>query len=55
MTYELPMEYTSMGTNTLEFDVTVDDICDFVVEYINSDVLVCLNILRVEGTSNSRF
>ena len=28
-------------------DATVEDICDFIVEYINSDVLVCLRLLSV--------
>lgn len=55
MTYELPMNYESMGTHALERDVTVDDICDFVVDYINSDVLVCTKILSEEGASNVRF
>lgn len=55
MTYELPMNYESMGTHALDWDVTVDDICDFVVDYINSDVLVCLNILREEVASNVWF
>ena len=40
MTYESPMDYKSVGTKTIEKDVTVHDVCDFVVEYINSDVLV---------------
>lgn len=30
----------SAGTFTLERESTVEDICDFIVEYINSDVLV---------------
>lgn len=32
--------YVSKGTYTLDRDSNVNDICDFVVEYINSDVLV---------------
>jgi hypothetical protein len=28
-------------------DATVDDICDFIVEYINSDVMVCLRLCPV--------
>jgi hypothetical protein len=28
-------------------DVTVEDICDFIVEYINSDVMVCLRLCPV--------
>ncbi|KAF5363416.1 hypothetical protein D9756_000381 [Leucocoprinus leucothites] len=43
MTYERPMDYTSMGTKTNDWDSTVDDICDFIVEYINSDVLGLLS------------
>lgn len=51
MTYELPMDYISLGTKTIEDDCTVNDICDFVVEYINSDVLVFPLYLRTQGTS----
>ncbi|KXN89587.1 putative RNA-dependent RNA polymerase 1 [Leucoagaricus sp. SymC.cos] len=43
MTYERPMEYLSGGTKTNDWESTVDDICDFVVEYINSDVLGLLS------------
>jgi hypothetical protein len=28
-------------------DATVEDICDFIVEYINSDVMVCLRLRPV--------
>lgn len=35
-----PAEYEPVGTRTLDRDSTIDDICDFIVEYINSDVLV---------------
>jgi hypothetical protein len=28
-------------------DATVEDICDFIVEYINSDVMVCLRLCPV--------
>ncbi|KAJ7481232.1 RNA dependent RNA polymerase-domain-containing protein [Mycena galericulata] len=38
---EKPASYPDGDTLTLERDSTVDDICDFIVEYINSDVLVC--------------
>ncbi|KAJ6502132.1 RNA dependent RNA polymerase-domain-containing protein [Mycena sanguinolenta] len=38
-----PAEYPDGATLTLERDSTVDDICDFVVEYINSDVLGLLS------------
>lgn len=44
MTYELPMEYESVGTKAITTECTVDDICDFVVEYINSDVLVRFSV-----------
>ena len=35
-----PGSYEPVGTRTLDRDATVEDICDFIVEYINSDVLV---------------
>ncbi|KAG2020116.1 calcium ion transporter [Coprinopsis cinerea AmutBmut pab1-1] len=38
-----PSAYESAGTKTLDRDSTVEDICDFVVEYINSDVLGLLS------------
>jgi RNA-dependent RNA polymerase len=38
---EKPASYPDGETLTLDRDSTVDDICDFIVEYINSDVLVC--------------
>ncbi|KAI0094073.1 RdRP-domain-containing protein [Irpex rosettiformis] len=37
--YVKPANYEGMGTRTLDREATIDDICDFVVEYINSDVL----------------
>jgi len=44
MTYEQPMNYDiSLGTKTNEWESTVEDICDFIVEYINSDVLVFIS------------
>ena len=39
-TFEEAASYESCGTKELDRDSTVEDICDFVVEYINSDVLV---------------
>ncbi|KAG6854694.1 hypothetical protein C0991_002405 [Blastosporella zonata] len=36
-------DYESAGTKTIDRDSTVDDICDFIVEYINSDVLGLLS------------
>jgi len=37
---ELPANYEPLGTLELDRDTTVEDICDFIVEYINSDLLV---------------
>lgn len=37
-----PADYTPVGTHTLERESTIEDVCDFVVEYINSDILVRL-------------
>ena len=34
-------------------DATVDDICDFIVEFINSDVMVCLNSNRVPDRTDT--
>jgi hypothetical protein len=34
-------------------DATVEDICDFVVEYINSDVMVCFRLCPVLVFSSS--
>jgi len=39
---EDPATYESAGTLTLDRECTVEDICDFVAEYINSDVLVII-------------
>ena len=36
-----PAEYDPVEIRKVEWDSTVEDICDFFVEYINSDVLVC--------------
>ena len=38
--HEDAAQYPSIGTFHLDRESTVDDICDFIVEYINSDVLV---------------
>ena len=38
---EDPANYEGLGTLELDREATVEDICDFIVEYINSDVLVC--------------
>ncbi|KAF7337989.1 RNA-dependent RNA polymerase [Mycena venus] len=40
---EEPAEYPDGATLTLDRDSTVEDICDFIVEYINSDVLGLLS------------
>jgi len=37
---EDPATYESADTLTLDRECTVEDICDFVAEYISSDVLV---------------
>ena len=43
--HEDAADYRGVGTRELDRpgDSTVEDICDFVVEYINSDVLVCIS------------
>ncbi|TFK54621.1 RdRP-domain-containing protein [Heliocybe sulcata] len=38
-----PASYTPVPPRTLEHDSTIEDICDFVVEYIHSDVLGLLS------------
>jgi hypothetical protein len=38
--HTIPGTYDPVETRTLDRDSTVADICDFVVEYIRSDVLV---------------
>lgn len=38
--HEPAADYKGVGTKKLDRDSTIDDICDFVVEYINSDMLV---------------
>lgn len=35
-----PLEYSENAEFNLGKDCTIDDVCDFVVEYINSDILV---------------
>ena len=37
-------KYEPVGVRTLDRPSTIDDICDFVVEYINSDVLVSVSL-----------
>jgi len=37
---ETPANYECLGTLELNRDCEPEDICDFIVEYINSDVLV---------------
>ena len=51
-----PMEENKSTPWTLDEDrgdVTVEDICDFIVEYINSDVKVCLRLCLVIVTLRS--
>jgi len=43
-TTEEAAEYDALPPYKLERDSNVNDICDFVVEYIHSDVLVCLKL-----------
>lgn len=40
VTIEAPAAYSPADTKNLGRDSTVDDICDFIIEYIHSDVLV---------------
>jgi RNA-dependent RNA polymerase len=40
-----PAEYAAGEVRTIGWESTVDDICDFIVEYINSDVLVHASLL----------
>jgi hypothetical protein len=42
-----PAEYPPGNVWTLERDATVEDICDFIVQFINSDVTVCSNFVFV--------
>ncbi|KAI0345277.1 RdRP-domain-containing protein [Trametopsis cervina] len=41
--YVEPADYTGVGTWELDREATIDDICDFIVEYINSDLLGLLS------------
>jgi hypothetical protein len=41
------MDVGESTPRTLDKDATVEDICDFIVEYINSDVMVCLRLRPV--------
>lgn len=36
-----PLEYAENEPFNLGRNCTIDDVCDFIVEYINLDVLVC--------------
>ena len=36
-----PAAYTAIGPQPLDRDSTIEDVCDFVVEYMQSDVMVC--------------
>lgn len=40
----------SVGTKTIDRDSTIEDICDFVVEYINSDMLVSVALNNTPRT-----
>jgi hypothetical protein len=48
VTIESAAAYEALPTKNLGRDSTVEDICDFVVEYIHSDVLVCNVALQPE-------
>ena len=39
---EKPLDFDPGETFQLNRPATVDDICNFIVEYINSDVVVCM-------------
>lgn len=51
-----PAEYDSVGTYTLDHPATEDDVWSFVVEYIQSDVLVghCVVACRLLWTNTYR-
>ena len=36
-----PASYPASRPFKLDRESTIDDVCDFIVEYINSDVVVC--------------
>lgn len=36
-----PAEYEGVDPKKLDRDSTIDDICDFFVEYMQSDIVVC--------------
>lgn len=40
MTWEGPAKYPKEDPFMLERDSQVEDICDFIIEYISSDILV---------------
>ncbi len=49
--YVEPANYEGMGTREFkDREATIDDICDFVVEYIHSDVLVRLSVAAMRFT-----
>ncbi|KAJ6531309.1 RNA dependent RNA polymerase-domain-containing protein [Mycena capillaripes] len=48
---ENPASYADGETFTLDRDSTVDDICDFIVEYINSDVLLRITYICLPGSA----
>ena len=39
--FEPPASYEGVKPEPLDRDSTVDDICDFFMEYMQSDVVVC--------------
>lgn len=54
--YFEPANYEGMGTREFEDrEATIDDICDFVVEYIHSDVLVRFLLVAMRFTPVDEF
>lgn len=51
-TIDPPAAYEPGETFELDRDSTVNDICDFIVEYINSDVLVCKPFALSQPSTN---
>ena len=39
-----PASYAPVAPFKLDRPSTIDDVCDFIVEYINSDVVVCASV-----------
>jgi len=52
---EEPASYLPVGTRELDRESTIEDICDFVVEYLNSDVLGLLSDRHLVIADQSKF